>query len=254
MFGKKVSQIFPGESAARLPDNPIRRTPTRWLRLAVGVALVALVAAACGTPTLPCGTLTYTGAPHANRGVNTRVDFNFNPATCGATCTCNTIAYIQIVRIIDRNTGNFLAPGPEQRNRIVTGQPDATQNGWSLDRIDGRTWGYYGRNNDGTFALVTPGSNTSTATLVDGPSGWPDNSWFDAVSVPVCIDAAASCNNRLLGYEYWLFIVNNGAAGAPFSEVGVTWMQTAVDRSVTEWNTDAPGLGKTMLPGMTPLP
>ena len=254
MFGKKVSQIFPCESAGQSPDNPIRRTQTRWLKIVVGIALLALLAAACGTPTLPCGTLTYTGAPHANRGVNTRVDFNFNPATCGARCTCNTIAYIQIVRVIDRNTGNFLAPGPEQQNRIVRGQPDATQNGWALDRIDGRTWGYYGRNNDGTFALVTPGSNTSTATLVDGPSGWADNTWFDAVSVPVCIDAAATCNNRLLGYEYWLFIVNNGAAGAPFSEVGVTWMQTAVDRSVTEWNTDAPGLGKTMLPGMTPLP
>lgn len=227
----------------------------RWWKSSVGLTLFLLLAAACGTPTLPCGTLTYTGAPHTNRGINTRVDFNFNPATCGAACTCNRIAYIQIVRIIDRNTGAFLAPGPEQQNRIVTTGPDATQNGWALDRIDGRTWGYYGRNNDGTFALVTPGSNTTTATLVDGPAGWPNNSWFDAVSVPVCIDSAATCNNRLLGYEYWLFVVDNsGVAGAPFSEIGVTWMQSATDRSVTEWNTDAPGLGKTTLPGMTPLP
>ena len=241
---------LPGASSRK----PARPQGTQWLPGTSAIALLALLATACGTPTLPCGTLTYTGAPHGNRGVNTRVDFAFNPATCGATCTCNTIAYIQIVRVIDRNTGNFLAPGPEQQNRIVTTGPDATQNGWAVDRIDGRTWGYYGRNNDGTFALVTPGSNTSTATLVDGPSGWPDNTWFDAVSVPVCIDAGAGCNNRLLGYEYWLFVVDNGAATAPLSEVGVTWMQTAFDRSVAEWNTDAPALGKTVLPGMTPLP
>jgi hypothetical protein len=182
------------------------------------------------------------------------VDFNFNPATCGATCSTDTIAYVQIVRVIDRNTGAFLAPGPEQQARIVTSDPDATQNGWAVDRIDGRTWGYYGRNNNGSFALVTPGSNSSTATLVDGPSGWPDNTWFDAVSVPVCIDPAATCNNRLLGYEYWLFTVSSGVAGAPFSEVGVTWMQTAFDKAVAEWNNDAPGLGKTSLPAMSPLP
>jgi len=245
-------------SAAHLPDGSpgrfSRPCRTRWLTGNSAIALLALFVTACGTPTSPCGTFTYTGAPHANRGINTQVDFNFNPATCGATCTCNTIAYVQIVRVIDNNTGNFLAPGPEQQNRIVTTGPDATQNGWAVDRIDGRTWGYYGRNNDGTFALVTPGSNTSTATLVDGPNGWPDNTWFDAVSVPVCIDAAATCNNRLLGYEYWLFVVANGAAGAPFNEVGVTWMQSAFDRAVTEWNNDAPGLGKTSLPAMSALP
>ena len=222
--------------------------------MATPIALLGFLLTDCGTPTLPCGVLTYTGAPHTNRGVNTRVDFNFNPATCGAACTTDSIAYVQIVRVIDRNTGAFLAPGPEQQNRIVTGQPDATQNGWAVDRIDGRTWGLYGRNNDNTWALVVPGSNTKTATLTDGPSGWPDNTWFDAVSVPVCIDSKATCNNRLLGYEYWLFIVSSGAAGAPFSEVGVTWMQSAFDRAVTEWNNDAPGLGKKTLPAMTPLP
>lgn len=236
--------------------KPAGRDRTRRFKQLVGIVLFGtLLAAACGTPTLPCGTFTFTGVPHTNRGINATVNFNFNPATCGATCTCNTICYVQIVRIIDRNTGAFLSPGPEQANRIVTGDPNATQNGWALDRIDGRTWGYYGRNNDGTFALVTTGSNTTTATLVDGPFGWPNNSWFDAVSVPVCIDTGATCNNRYLGYYYWLFIVNNsGTATEPFDEIGVTWMQSAVDKSVVEWNNDAPGLGKTSLPAMSALP
>src|ERR1044072_20329 len=91
--------------------------------------------------------------------------------------------------------------------------------------------------------------------LGDSPGGWPANSWFDAVSVPVCIDAAASCNNRLEGYYYWLFVTDSsGHAGAPFDEIGVTWMQDSFNRAVAEWNTDAPGLGKHTFPAMSPLP
>lgn len=226
----------------------------RFSVAALAVLLVTLLVA-CGTPTQPCGTFGFTGVAHSNSGVDVVVNFNFNPATCGATCTCNTICYVQIVRIIDQDTGNFLAPNTDQQNRIVTGQSDATQNGWAIDRLSGRVWGYYGRNNDGSFSsTITTGSNTTTATLRDIPSGWPDNSWFDAVSVPVCIDTAAACNNRLLGNYYWLFIVNNsGTASDPFHEIGVTWMQSAVGLSVTEWNNDAPGLSKNSFPAMSPL-
>jgi hypothetical protein len=208
----------------------------------------------CGNPTQPCGTFTFTGSPTTNRGVNVTVNFNFNPATCGATCTNNTIVYIQIVRIIDQDTGAFLAPNSDQANRIVTGDPDATQNGWAVDRLAGRNWGYYGRNNDGSFAsTLTPGSNTAAAVLRDTPSGWPDNSWFDAVSTAVCIDSR-TCNNTLDGYYYWLFIVGTGGTTqAPFNEVGVDWMQDALDKSVIEWNNDAPGLSKNSFPAMTRL-
>jgi hypothetical protein len=226
----------------------------RRLILPVLVLLTALMPA-CGNPTQPCGTFSFTGSPTTNRGVDVVVNFNFDPATCGATCMCNRVAYIQIVRIIDQNTGNFLAPNSDQQNRIVTGQPNATQNGWAVDRLSGRNFGYYGRNNDGTFAsTLTPGSNTTTAVLRDTPSGWPDNSWFDAVSVPVCIDTAAACGNSLDGYYYWLFVVGTGGTTqAPFHEVGVDWMQDALDRAVIEWNNDAAGLGKTSFPAMTRL-
>jgi hypothetical protein len=158
------------------------------------------------------------------------------------------------VRIIDRVTGNFLAPNSDQQNRIVTGDPDATQNGWAVDRLAGRNWGYYGRNNDGSFAsTLTPGSNTTAAVLRDTPSGWPDNSWFDAVTTAVCIDSS-TCNNTLDGYYYWLFIVGtDGTTQAPFNEVGVDWMQDALDKSVIEWNNDAAGLAKNSFPAMTRL-
>lgn len=159
-------------------------------KILASLVLLAVLAIACGTPTLPCGTFSFTGAPHANRGVNVSVTFNFNAATCGAAaCNCNTICYIQIVRIIDRDTGNFLAPSTEQQNRIVTtGTP--TQNGWAVDRIDNRTWGYYARFNSGTFdTYLTTGSNTTPAILNDGPGVGPTTagsmqSVFPSVSMP----------------------------------------------------------------------
>jgi hypothetical protein len=223
--------------------------------VAILTAAVIVLSSACGDPTFPCGTFTFTGTGTTDSGANVFVHFDFDPATCGATCTCNSVVYIQIVRVIDRDTGDFLAPGPEQQNRIVTGDPSATQNGWAVDRFDGRTWGYYGRNNDGTFALVIPGSNTTDARLEDGPHGWGGGVMFDAVSVPVCIDAAATCNNSLLGDYYWLFFTEPAGTLTmdPFHEVGVTWMQDAFDKAVIEWNNDAPGLGKTSLPAMTRL-
>jgi len=153
--------------------------------------------------------------------------------------------------VIDRDTGEFIAPNSDQQNRIVTGDPNA--NGWAVDRISNRKWGYYARFDDGTFATyLTTGSNTSPAILGDDPGGFPDNTWMDFVSVPVCIDSSASCNNTLDGYWYWWFVIGaGGATGQPFSEVGVDWMQYAFDKSVVEWNNDAPGLGKHSFPAMT---
>ena len=217
------------------------------------MALFSLLFAGCGNPTTPCGVFTFTGSPSGNRGINLTQKFQFGPAPCAASCTTNIIASVQIVRIFDRDTGNFLAPGPEQQARIVTGQGVVALNGWAVDRLEGRIWGFYGRNNDGSFAgTLTPGSNASPAILLDAPSGWPDNSGFDAVDVRICIDPNSGCVNNELGYDYWLFIVNpGGVVGNPFNEIGVDWHRDAVDVSVAAWNANAPGLGKNTFPAFT---
>jgi hypothetical protein len=224
-------------------------------RIMALAATAAITLVACGNPTHPCGTFTFTGAPNANRGVDITNSFAFDPSQCGSNCQASTIAYVQIVRIIDQDTGEFLAPTSQQQARIVTGNTDATQNGWAVDRLDGRVWGYYGRNNDGTFAsTLTPGSNTVAAVLRDSPSGWPDHSWFDTVDVPVCIAERSACVNHFLGYFYWLFTVETGGStGTPFSEIGVDWNQPAVDHAVAQWNATAPGVGKNTFPAFTRL-
>ena len=75
----------------------------------------------CGKASTPCGSFSFTGAPHGNRGIETTLDFDFDPATCGSSCTCDPVVYVQIVRIIDLDTGNFLSPNSEQTNRLHDG-------------------------------------------------------------------------------------------------------------------------------------
>ncbi|MFN2173587.1 MAG: hypothetical protein ACK2UF_19345 [Candidatus Promineifilaceae bacterium] len=221
------------------------------------LCVFVLILAGCGTPTTPCGEFTFNGAPHTNQGIDVTLDFDFDPDACGAPdCTCDTVAYVQIVRIIDFDTGGFLSPNSDQTNRIVNGRAEATLNGWAIDRLMGRVWGYYGRNNDRTFAsTLTPGSDISAATLRDSPSNWPNGSWFDAVSVPVCIDPEADCENQLAGYYYWSFFVNNsGSVGDPYDANGVEWHRDAFDEAVLEWNNDAPGLAKNSFPAFIRMP
>lgn len=230
----------------------------RAIILVVGLLLAAPIVAACGAPTQPCGAFAFTGAPHASQGIDMSLDFTFNPATCSATGSPNatTVAFVQIVRIIDRTDGSFLAPSTEQFNRIITGNTNTPLNGWAIDRLTDRVWGYYGRNNNGAFSgTVTTGSSTSTGTLRDSPAGWPNQSWFDAVTVPVCLVGNAACQDRLVGYFYWLFIVDtSGTVGNPFNQIGVDWNQDAVDAAVVEWNNDATGLGKNQFPTFTRMP
>lgn len=221
----------------------------------IGIAAITL--SGCGESTVPCGTFTFNGAPLAARGIDMTLNFDFDTTECGApACDCDTIAYVQIVRIIDIETGNFLSPNADQTNRIVTGRTPECLNGWAVDRLSNRVWGYYGRNNNGTFAAtLTTGSNATDAILRDTPSGWPDDSWFDAVSVPVCIDAGSGCVNQLLGYYYWLFFVGDGGEVAgPVDKIAVDWHQDAFDESVIEWNNDAPGLGKNNFPAFSRMP
>ena len=233
-----------------------------WRRRAVSASLALLlvlpIAAACGPVTTPCGTFTYTGTPHSNRGITVNLDFVFAPVGCGAagSPTAQSVAFVQIVRIMDQTTGGFLSPNSEQTNRRVSGQSNADLNGWAVDRLSGRVWGYYGRNDDGTFAsTLTTGSSTSTATLRDVPGGWPNQSRFDAVSVPVCLTGNTACQDRLLGYYYWLFNVDSsGVVGTQLDQIGVDWHRDAVDQSVNAWNAAAAGLGKNSFPTLPRMP
>jgi hypothetical protein len=136
----------------------------------------------------------------------------------------------------------------------------AIEYGWYVDRLTGRDWGYYGRNDNGSFAgNLTPGNNTTAAVLFDGPRR-PDSMrqiWWQAVSGSVSIDGGAnSCNNNFLGYYYWSWIVDeDGVVTDNYIIDGVAWedLQLVMDDAVAAWNTQAPGLGHNSFPAFSKL-
>lgn len=235
------------------------------------VSCLVTLSAASDTPTLPCGTFTFNGAEidpdnDVGVGINAEVRFEFEPAICSAICTCDLVEYVQIVRIFSQEDKLFVGTDSEHADRIVPDQDDEMLSGWAVDRWPQKRWGYYGRealDEDSKpvvdSLLLRTGSNERAAILRDGPR-MRDHDWFEAVSVPVCVDAAASCNNRLLGYYYWSFEVGVGTViEGPLDAVAETWVKAAFDLAVDEWNNKVAGphdppLMKEVFPAMSPLP
>lgn len=202
-----------------------------------------------------CGDFTFTGTKvdtTSTNGIDMNLSFDFNPETCGSKCTCNPVAYIQIVRTVDMETYIYIYPSSEKEDR-------ATTSGWYIDRIEGMEWGYYGRNDDGSFAShLDPGSEIDPAILFDSPRRGEEEPWIDiwwqAVSVPVCIQSESSCENRLLGYYFWSWLVDNaGGVSEPIHAIAWTPLENEVDAAVSEWNIQAPGLGKHTFPAFSRL-
>ncbi len=226
----------------------------QWLMLAL-VLTMAGCESFC-TYLTNCGTFTFTGTTFdttSSNGLDMNLSFDFDPAACGSGCTCDPVAYIQIVRTVDQDTGTFIFPSTEKQDR-------ANANGWYIDRLAGKIWGYYGRNDDGSFAsTLDPGTETDPAILFDVPSRgevepWIDI-WWQAVSVPVCIQAGSACENRLTGYYFWSWTVDPaGVTGGPIH--GTAWEDHdgEVDSAVAEWNVQAPTLGKNAFPAFSRLP
>jgi hypothetical protein len=181
------------------------------------------------------------------------LDFSFAPAECDVDCTWNKVVFVQMLRSVDHDDGTFYYASSEKEDR-------ATAEGWHIDRLASRIWGYYGRNDDGSFAgTITVGSDTSTATLSDFPKRGEEEPWIGftwmAITVPVCIENPASaCNEQLLGYYEWVWLVDDtGAVPGTLHWVSPKGFKDDFDDAVTEWNSQAPGLGKNTFPAFTRL-
>ncbi|MEE9128782.1 MAG: hypothetical protein V3T84_02100 [Phycisphaerales bacterium] len=228
--------------------------PVRRFVLTLATATCCGVLAGC-PPINPCGVFVYTGSivDTSSNGVDMSLSFDFDPAACGRSCSSELIPYVQMVRTWSFEDGTPLYPSAEKEDR-------ATKNGWYIDRVAGRIWGYYGRNDDGSFApYLTPGTNSTLAVLGDSPRR-PDSSpwlniWWHAVSVTVDIDSASSCEDEFLGYYTWGWFVDSGGTVTNQHD-SVAWKslgRTMFD-AVDEWNLQAPGLVKNNFPAFTSMP
>ncbi len=80
-------------------------------------------------------------------------------------------------------------------------------------------------------------------TLFDEPGGWPANTYFHAVDVAVCY-GSKSCNNKILGYYFWSYILDNTDTGQKFI-TAPAWkdLDTEFQSALTAWNNWAPTSG-----------
>jgi hypothetical protein len=212
---------------------------SQWLILALSLAFLG----GC-SPTLECGTWTFSGAPSGDSFPLTS-SFLFTPATCGKNCRADIDAMIQMTWVYDATDKTYL---------VASGQPAARQtaNGWMIDRVGGEGEGWYGLQNDGkTFVTGwnTTGSNGQPDILYDTPGGWPPNTWFFAVDVAVCFKSD-SCQNRILGYYVWSWYIDNSSNGTSFI-TAPAWqgLDTEFQSAVAAWNAWAPTSGTQSYPG-----
>jgi hypothetical protein len=207
------------------------------------VSSAGLLLSGCAT-SLECGSWSFSGTPVSASGggyatlANVTSAFTYTPAACGQNCDCNTDVMIQMVAVWDTADHKYLYDGTGDKNR-------ATANGWTIDRVDGAAYGWYGLLNDGvTFypGWNTPGGNGTANTLYDGPVQ-PDNIVFFTVDVAICY-ASKTCKNKILGYYFWSWSVdNNGTARGPAALNGWTDLETEFQSAVAAWNKWAPTSG-----------
>ena len=204
----------------------------------------------------PCGNFTFTGNTFsgAKNGLGMNLSFAFDPATCGKpACDAPKICYIQMVRTYDLDEGTFSYISEEHQARAI-------EYGWYVDRVLGKKWGYYGRNDDGSFGgNLSPGDNNTPAVLSDAPSRPSSMTgiWWQAVSAPVSIDAGnSSCNSNFLGYYYWSWIVNQDGTISNDDIIQLVARENlhlTLDAAVSAWNTQAPSLSHNTFPAFNKL-
>jgi hypothetical protein len=239
------------------------RTPRRVLLIAVAVSVClghSKVARAAAIP--PCGTFEVTheevpGDARANdgnpfHGQHVTITFKFDPSRCHATCTCNRIAFVQVVKFIrwdgGATVGTDFQVDPWQTGRC-TGDPVP---GWAVDKLSagGRRYGFYARKDDGSFppdpapfvAEIGPpvelGSNDRAAVLFDTPglsTAVANDFGFFAITAPVCIDEQSECRDSILGHVTWGFRWNGVYHWIKESDSPV-WLLVPFDKAVECWN------------------
>jgi hypothetical protein len=239
----------------------MRRPSFATISIVTAVAVAAWFCPTGATPLPACGNLDFLASPIPN-GVMSNVTFAFDPRLCSAPpCSCSKVAYVQMIRVTDGGTGQHVQPWPEQARRMVKWKWTHEYNGWAIDRLPKHVWGYFARDDNGDFSPgVIPGSNANPnqptpAILRDTPTGYPLNTKFEAVSVPVCIDENAICQNWLLGFQYWEFVIQQDGSATKVIDLslGRDWHRTVFDLAVDEWNRHA-WYVKNQLPPMSSLP
>jgi hypothetical protein len=193
---------------------------------------------------LECGSWVFSGTPQSLPGLGATFPvssaFTFTPATCKQDCDCEIDAMIQMVTVFNNTEQTYMYPSQNYEDR-------ASADSWSIDRLDGSGYGWFGLLNDGvTFDSFynTPGSNGTPNTLLDQPSWGPNEDIvFSAVDAAVCFKSK-TCQNRILGYYFWSWTIDSNGNAAKFA-IGPAWpgFENEFQGAVAAWNSWVPTSG-----------
>jgi hypothetical protein len=164
---------------------------------------------------------------------SSEVNITFTP---DSKINCSEIAFLQAVKIADTSSGASFESRPNFLNRITAG-------GWTIDRIDGRSYGWYGYNNNGSpSGTVTPGSAPTplrAATMYDKPGFSRPNTKWQFETCAIC--RAGTDASRIHGCYNWGFSVDaaNHLTSLPNQETPAPSAEFA--ESINRWNVQAGG-------------
>jgi hypothetical protein len=195
------------------------------------------------TSTAPCGSFRCSEgkALSVGTGVESRLQYYFDPNACKVRCSCDTIAYMQIARVTNHDGTTKVEDG-EITLRQVDGQAEPELNGWFIDAWVGEMWGYYGRYKTGNFDpwMIGLGSDSIPATLWDRSSGVGEEVLVEFVVVPVCLDSQATCKDKMLGASRWWYFVGKAHSRAPidgpYFGTAESKQKEAIDLAWVKWN------------------
>jgi outer membrane lipoprotein SlyB len=167
----------------------------------------------------------------ANYSSDVHIAFTPDPAKVD----CADIAFVQTVKFSDQATHRSVETIPNYVQR-------RTAAGWTLDRIDQRSYGWYGYNNNGLpGGLVTPGKSSplTPARLHDTPSDVRPNSTFEFETSAICRSGPHA--NQLFGAFHWGFDVDaaNHLTSRATSDTNAP--SAEFNEAVKQWNIQAAG-------------
>lgn len=219
-------------------------------RIRLVFVFAVLCCVGCGSSVKQCGRFEFTSSVDQNStGVAGlfQLDFYHEPSKCASPCTCEKIWFIQILRPIDVNTGEIIQPHPAQQDRMVK-DADPAMNGWAVDRIERRKFGYYGMKDDGTLDAPLKsgesmefGSSTSPArmhdTIARGQLWKGKTVLVQGITIAVCIDETSACKYHVLGMDHWdMNFYDDGRVDAPQHHAAADWETFAAFLAIYEWN------------------
>ncbi len=174
-----------------------------------------------------------TNAARAGAGYVSEVTITFKPKD---KCACDEIAFVQTTRGTDTTTGKHEEARDNFKNRM-------TSDGWTIDRVDRRKYGWYGYDNDDTASGITPGKaapgSLVDAVLFDAP-GFSRVNWrreFEACAI--CKKGKDALN--VYGCLTWGYEADKDGKLTSL-KVGVTdGPSKAFTAAVDAWNDQAKG-------------